>query len=285
MRSIQTMLNTITSVAKHDDRVRAVIMNGSRVNPAVKKDKFQDYDIVFYVDDYQTFPKDNEWIKVFGDVLIMQTKDDQLDASLDEAWYIYLMQFKDGNRIDLSIRDIKDFSQDIQEDSLTRVLINKDNYPVNIPSPNESSYYINKPTEKEIRCTINECYWVSLCVAKGLAREHILYAMDHLAIVRNQLRMMLTWWVGYKTDFKTSIGKSENRLKKYIDSSWYERLLKTFPSTNKDEIYGSLYTLLDLFHEVTLAVIRYENISYDNALLNMIKSTIKKRYQMIKSYE
>lgn len=283
MRSIQTMLNTITSVAKHDDRIRAVVMNGSRVNPAVKKDRYQDYDIVYYVDDYQTFPKDKEWIKVFGEPLIIQTKDDQLDASMDEAWYIYLMQFKDGNRIDLSIRDIKDFSQDIKDDSLTRVLINKDNYPVDIPSPNESSYYINKPSEKEIRCTINECYWVSLYVAKGLARDQLLYAMDHLTIVRKQLRTMLTWWVGYNTDFKSSIGKSENRLKKYIDNDWYERLIKTFPSAAKENIYTSLYILLDLFHEVTNAVVKFETIAYDDALLNMIKSTIKKRYQMVES--
>ncbi len=280
MRSIQTMLNTITTVAKHDDRVRAVVMNGSRVNPSVKKDRYQDYDIVYYVEDYHAFPKDKKWIDVFGDLLIMQTKDDQLDAT-DEAWYIYLMQFKDGNRIDLSIRDIKDFPEDIKQDSLTRVLINKDNYSIRVPSPNESSYYVKEPSIKELRCTINECYWVSLYVAKGLARDQLLYAMDHLNIVRKQLRTMLTWWVGYNTDFKISVGKSGNRLNKLIDPLWYEQLLNTFPTIEKALIFKALYTSLDLFHEVTQSVITYVDIDYDDNLVNSIKSTIKNRYEVV----
>jgi aminoglycoside 6-adenylyltransferase len=277
------MLNTITSVAKNDDRIRAVVMNGSRVNPGVKTDRYQDYDIVYYVEDYHAFPKDRNWIKVFGELLIMQTKDDQCDASSDDAWYIYLMQFKDGNRIDLSIRDIKDFALDIREDSLTRVLINKDNYPIDIPSPNESSYYVQKPSEKMIRCTINEGYWVSLYVAKGVARNQVLYAMDHLAIIRKQLRLMLTWWVGFNTNFKATTGKSENRLEKFIKPAWYERLLKTYPTSDKEAIYTSLYTTLDLFHEVTTAVASFANIDYDDALIKGMKSTIKKRYQLIES--
>lgn len=282
MRSTQTMLNIITSIAKRDDRIRAVVMNGSRVNPAVKKDRYQDYDVVYYVEDYDAFPKDKEWIKVFGDVLIMQTKDDQLDATNDN-YYVYLMQFKDGNRIDLGIRDIKNFSKEIQEDSLTRVLINKDNYPSDIPPPNESSYHVKEPSVKALRCTVNEGYWLSLYVAKGLARNQILYAMDCLTIMRKQLRLMITWWVGYNTNFNISVGKSGSRLNKYIDPSWHNRLLKTYPSADKDAIFSALYTTLDLFHEVTTSVLSFVDIEYDETLVIDLKSTIKKRYDIVNS--
>jgi hypothetical protein len=38
MRNEQEMLDLILNVAKADDRIRAVYMNGSRTNPNVKKD-------------------------------------------------------------------------------------------------------------------------------------------------------------------------------------------------------------------------------------------------------
>ena len=49
------MLDLIINTAKEDERIRAVIMNGSRVNPHVKRDCFQDYDIMYVVKDIQSF--------------------------------------------------------------------------------------------------------------------------------------------------------------------------------------------------------------------------------------
>jgi len=51
MRSEQEMLELILNSAKGDDRVRAVIMTGSRANPNARRDIFQDFDIVYLVTD------------------------------------------------------------------------------------------------------------------------------------------------------------------------------------------------------------------------------------------
>ena len=45
MRSEREMLDLILHTAEKDDRVRAVVMNGSRVNPEAPPDFFRDYDI------------------------------------------------------------------------------------------------------------------------------------------------------------------------------------------------------------------------------------------------
>jgi aminoglycoside 6-adenylyltransferase len=47
MRSEQEMLYLIVSTAANDDRIRAVIMTGSRANPNAPRDCFQDFDIVY----------------------------------------------------------------------------------------------------------------------------------------------------------------------------------------------------------------------------------------------
>ena len=49
MRSEQEMFDLILNTAKEDERIRAVMMNGSRANPNAPRDCFQDYDIVYFV--------------------------------------------------------------------------------------------------------------------------------------------------------------------------------------------------------------------------------------------
>lgn len=46
MRTEKEMYKLIISIAKSDERIRAVYLNGSRTNPNVPKDIFQDYDVV-----------------------------------------------------------------------------------------------------------------------------------------------------------------------------------------------------------------------------------------------
>ena len=49
------MLDLILSVAKNDERIRAVILNGSRVNDKIPKDDLQDFDVVFLVKELDSF--------------------------------------------------------------------------------------------------------------------------------------------------------------------------------------------------------------------------------------
>jgi len=60
LRSEQGMLDLIINTAKDDERVRAVIMNGSRTSPYAPKDRFQDYDIVYIVKEMKTSVSDHE---------------------------------------------------------------------------------------------------------------------------------------------------------------------------------------------------------------------------------
>ncbi len=102
MRTEKEMFDLILGIAKKDERIRAVYMNGSRTNPNVPKDIFQDYDIVYVVTETASFIKDENWINVFGELLMIQepNKNDKLngiDIDFDKS-YGYLMLFTDGNR-------------------------------------------------------------------------------------------------------------------------------------------------------------------------------------------
>ena len=105
MRTEQQMMELILGYAQKDDRVRAVAMNGSRVNPGLPADRFQDYDIVYLVREKDSFLQNPDWIDSFGPRIILQTPEDErfFQPSLG-GWYSYLMLFADENRIDLTMR-------------------------------------------------------------------------------------------------------------------------------------------------------------------------------------
>ena len=130
MRTEREMTALILGVAEQDARVRAVFMNGSRANPNAPRDIFQDYDIVYVVEETASFRAQPGWVDVFGERLVMQTPDEMDHAAgqpTDLArCYGYLMQFADGNRIDLRLMTLPRALEECQSDSQTIVLLDKD---------------------------------------------------------------------------------------------------------------------------------------------------------------
>ncbi|MEJ2511620.1 MAG: aminoglycoside 6-adenylyltransferase [Anaerolineales bacterium] len=102
MRTEQEMFSLILTYAEKDENIRAVLLNGSRANPTVKKDIFQDYDIVYYVQNMMPLIRNQELMDYFGESMILQLPDDMgINKYSEGDRYGYLMQFNDGNRIDL----------------------------------------------------------------------------------------------------------------------------------------------------------------------------------------
>src|SRR5690625_3197618 len=123
MRTEQEMYDLILKVANEDQRVRAVAINGSRANKNAPKDIFQDYDIVYLVNDMASFLEEPNWVDVFGERVIMQTPDDSSLIQVESIGrYAYLMLFADGNRIDLTLIPINKQDDYLQEDKLTKIL-------------------------------------------------------------------------------------------------------------------------------------------------------------------
>src|SRR4030067_1199988 len=109
MRSEREMFELILSYARDDENIRAVVLNGSRANPSVKKNPFQDFDLVYLVRSVAPLVRNKDLVKYFGEILIMQTPEEMGDPPQDHiSHYSYLMQFVDGNRIDLSIYSLTD---------------------------------------------------------------------------------------------------------------------------------------------------------------------------------
>ena len=71
MRTETEMLDAISQIAK-SLQVEAVAMSGSRTNPKAPKDEFQDYDVIYVVDDLDNLTSDLSWLNQFGKRIIEQ---------------------------------------------------------------------------------------------------------------------------------------------------------------------------------------------------------------------
>lgn len=160
MRTEREMTALILGVAEQDARVRAVFMNGSRANPNAPRDIFQDYDIVYVVEETASFRAQPGWVDVFGERLVMQTPDEMDHAAgqpTDLArCYGYLMQFADGNRIDLRLMTLPRALEECQSDSQTIVLLDKDGILPPLPLPSDTAYHIRRPDQTAFAGCCNE---------------------------------------------------------------------------------------------------------------------------------
>ena len=267
MRSEQEMMGLILGTAEKDGRVRAVWMNGSRANPNAPKDIFQDYDIVYLVTETGSFLRDWEWIRVFGDPVIIQLPD-ELDKIAGkethfDRCYGYLMQFMDGNRIDLHIETKEEALKEFGTDSQTVTLLDKDGVLPKLPPPSDRSYRIERPEPELFYRCCNEFWWVVLYVGKGLWRGEVPYAMDCLnSYVRPQLVAMLSWYAGIRTDFSVSAGKSGKYLSRFLPPETWDRFLHTWSGPEIPEIWESVFRMCGLFGEAARAVASRFSFAY-----------------------
>ena len=255
MRGEREMMDLILGTAQADERIRAVILNGSRANPNAKRDIFQDYDIVYVVTEMPPFVHNLTWIQRFGDMMVLQLPDEMgEDRNRPPVSYAYLMQFMDGNRIDLTIFPLTHLDA-MARDSLSVLLLDKDGLIEPFPAPDEGDYLPQPPTAPQFFERCNEFWWVSPYVAKALWRDEILYAKQLLdGTLREQLLACLVWYVGIKTGFTTNTGKAGKYFRCYLSPVQWELLLRSYSDANYERTWEARLAMGELFHVVGVAI-------------------------------
>ena len=262
MRTEQEILDLIIGVAQADPRIKAVYMNGSRTNPNADRDIFQDYDIVYAVEETESFQEDDEWIKQFGEPLYMQFPENSPFFPSDRHnCYGWLIQFTDGNRLDLHVTTVPTVLKEIEEDSLCIVLLDKEGILPQISPSTDKDYWVTRPTEEEFLASCNEFWWCLNNVTKGLWRSEITYAQDMIhGPLREELQRLLSWKIGLLTDFSVSIGKSGKYMYRYLPAEDWQRYLATYSSADIEETWQAVTDMCRFFEEVALYVA--ENLGY-----------------------
>lgn len=284
MRTKQEMFELLIDIAKKDKRIRAAYLAGSRVNPNAPKDIFQDYDVVYAVAETSSFIRDRTWIDRFGERLYMQHPDESVyDRSDQERCYGWLMQFADGNRLDLHVCTLDYLPESLANDRMYKVLLDKEGCLPKQDKKSDEDFWIPKFTNREFLCTCNEFWWCMNNVAKGLWREEVLYVMDMLNIcVRPMLTRVLEFKIGLETNFMVSVGKSSKYMKKWVSPEIWEKYLHTYSIAEVNEMWSSVFLMCDLFHTVALEVSVKSGFTYDCIEAKNSRSYLEHVYKLPK---
>ena len=254
MRTDQEMLGLILQIAKKL-QVDAVALSGSRTNQKIQTDEFQDYDVVYIVDDLDYLTRDLSWLDQFGKRIIEQHN------VLDHR-HLYLMIFKDGNRIDLTLCP-KEYIQE-WVDSEAGFTVLED--PENLFEPyfqNPERYWITPATETDFEKSCNEFWWVSAYVVKGICRNQLIYATDHLyGICQQELLKVLAWQVA--SDKGTvDVGKNYKYLFNYLPAEKEKEFSSLLDFSSKEKTTQSLFATMQLFHREAQRLAQKLGFDYD----------------------
>lgn len=248
------MLDMILQIAKNL-QVKAVAMSGSRTNLKALKDEFQDYDVVYIVDNLDNLTSDLSWLDQFGKRLIEQ------HVLLDQR-HLYLMLFEDGNRIDLTLCP-KDHIQEWVDSEAGFTVLEDSEHLFEPYSPNLERFWTSPATETDFETACNEFWWVSAYVVKGICRKQLIYATDHLyGICQQELLKILAWQVA--SDKGTvDIGKNYKYLFNYLPAEKEHEFSSLLDFASLDKIIQSLFATMELFHQEAQSLAQKLGFDYD----------------------
>lgn len=254
MRTDQEMLGLILQIAKKL-QVDAVALSGSRTNQKIQTDEFQDYDVVYIVDDLDYLTSDLAWLDQFGTRIIEQ-------HNILGNRRLYLMLFEDGNRIDLTLCP-KDHIQEWLESEADFTVLEDTKGLFETYSPSPERYWITPATETDFEKTCNEFWWVSAYVVKGICRKQVIYATDHLyGICQQELLKVLAWQVASDRG-KVDIGKNYKYLFNYLPAETEKDFSNLLDFSSLDKIIQSLLATMQIFHQEAQSLSQKMGFEYD----------------------
>ena len=248
------MLNLILQIAKKI-QVDAVALSGSRTDGQAPKDKFQDYDVVYVVEDLDTLTRDLAWLDQFGTRIIEQ-------HNILGNRRLYLMLFEDGNRIDLTLCPKDHINEWVDSEAGFTVLEDKKGI-FETYSPSPQRFWISPASETDFEKTCNEFWWVSAYVVKGICRKQIIYATDHLySICQQELLKVLAWQVASDRG-AVDIGKNYKYLFNYLPIEKEKEFSALLDFSSLDKITQSLFATMQLFHQEAQSLAQKMGFKYE----------------------
>ena len=261
MRTETEMFDVILQTAKVL-QVDAVAMSGSRTNPKAPKDEFQDYDVVYVVDDLDYLTSDLSWLDQFGNRLIEQ-------HNILGNRRLYLMLFEDGNRIDLTLCPKDHIQEWVDSEAGYTVLVDeKGLFESYTTSPER--FWTSPASETDFKKACNEFWWVSAYVVKGIRRCHLIYATDHLyGICQQELLKLLAWQVASDRG-KVDIGKNYKYLFQYLPTEKEKEFSALLDFSSIEKITQSLLATMSLFHREAQDLAKKMGFDYDKEVAEMM---------------
>lgn len=254
MKTEKQVLSHFKNWATENDNVRCAILTSSRTIEGSVIDFLSDYDIELYVSDISPFIKNDDWLELFGEIMVKWPYEPK-STEFEKDWITRLVLFKDGVRIDFQITDKSKIAESHYENGY-RILIDKDGLTNNLKDPTYSKYIIKKPSKKEYEELTNEFWWSAYYVPKYLWRDELPFAkyMLDYTLRYEYLHKIIDWYIGSKNNWSVETGIFGRKYKKLLPKDIWEEFENTYEGKGINENWQAFDRLTNFFRKIAIEV-------------------------------
>lgn len=251
---VQSALAQIRARAVRDERITALGLEGSVMDPTRLPDDWQDLDVTLFTTDVAGVTAD--WQpETFGNPTIgCFFRNENLFGTSSQPWPTWLIRFADGLRVDLKVAPAEDVAAYLAADSLNTVDWSRSGRLVRRKT-SDASHRVLRPSATDFYECYREFYWQAANVVKALSRGQLIGANTQMeTVLRPELWRMLTWRAAIGAQGSFNPGAYAQNLEEQLDPQERLWLRQSYRQSSLWETMVALRTLVDWFELVSSAI-------------------------------
>jgi len=265
------VLGKLVGWAGAEPAVRALVLTSSRARPERPVDLFSDYDVIVFVADAAAFAADLEWQSVWREPLARWGHE---GSRYGLPVYFRGVVYDDWLKIDWSIWPeelLERIAEEPLHDQLDvgyRVLLDKTGITERWRAPAYRAHIPSPPTQAGFDALVDEFWWSSSYVAKGLWRGEVVnakFALD-VDMKLGVLRRFLEWKIELANDWSVKPGAYGRGLERLLDPETAAELAATYVGAGVEENWEALFATTALFRRVATEVAEALGLVYRREL-------------------
>lgn len=262
MRSSSLVHSQVLQFVKNEEEIRILMQTGLRLNRNAPIDLMRDYHYRLFVNEetFLDYLNCTDWMHQFGDIVIVKK------TILSKSAYLFQIQFQDGVRLDLEFISLVNLWGAVYEETLCRVILDKDGLLPPLDDPNDSAHYLQCPTEEEFNQLLNDIWWYQIEVAKALYRDEVtLVSSIYEEMLLERVTTLLSWKIGLKYEWKIDLGRKKRWLKRYLPESIYNDYLHLYPNKCYNSIWDRLFFMGSFIQKIAIEIAQTLGYDYDQS--------------------
>jgi aminoglycoside 6-adenylyltransferase len=236
--------------------VRTMILTSSRSRPDGLVDLLSDYDLILAVSEVGPFAFDDAWISEYGRPMVRWGDQGEVHGL---TTYFRGVIYQNYVKIDYSIWPVELLSR-IEASALLpdqlnvgyRALFDKDRRTAGWKPPSYQAHILARPTQAQYQALVEEFWWGTTYVAKGLWRDELVFAKWALDqdLKLETMRRMLEWRIEIDHHWSVKPGVHGRGLKQLLPPDIWLEFARTYVSLDVEVTWGALDRLIALFRKL-----------------------------------
>jgi aminoglycoside 6-adenylyltransferase len=255
MNTANDLLSNVIQWAKEEERVRALVLVGSRAQ-SQGTDDLADFDIRIFTQNYEPYIHDDQWLSRFGKVWL--SIPEQYDEA-DEVVPTRLVIYEDGIKVDFALYTMALLPK-MRWIGGYRVLLDKEDVSAQIKNvlPDETRV----PNEEEFVSVCKEFWFEAYHVAKYLKRNELWLVKFRDWSAKTFLLRMIEWNEQGRHNWNYQTYWMGTKMHEWMSPEIWENLHHTFAHFDRNDSWEALLKTIELFRTVALQIAPRMNFAY-----------------------